>query len=285
MSDLSHTTNAAVVAYLAAQAVIPKTIEQNGVPILVLPGNLKHHSLEQLLDNPHRTKAAVQMYNTVDLCAYIKQQVKEDSSQNPVLFADRKTHTLVAFLDYHKRDVAAWLDHKVTVKLEQSSQLQKWLAKNNQFMPQDRFAEFLDENLNDIQTPTPTEVLNFVEVLECTRKETFRSAIRQTTGEIEFKWSKENQNQDSAKIIEKFTLGIPLFLRGEPIAIHAKLFHRISEAEGQKAQLTFKYRLDNLDRIMDSLWDEMLTAVKTSLAEICTVYEGLPPAVPTPVSI
>ena len=271
----NHRTEAETIARLAAEAVAGSLLESTPAPILLTPETTKITSLEKLQPYPLRTQANTKLATQKDFVAYLKEH-----RICPAIFADRKALKLHAIMDYHS-STPQWLDHQATLVYERSQQLTTWVSKANQFMSQEAFAEFLDENLNDIQTPTPASVLDFVECLQCTRKETFRSAVKQTTGEMSFIWTKENQSQESTSILEEFTLGIPVWHRGEAIAIGARLYHRISEVEG-KAKLTFKYRLEHLERIIDKLWDEQLEALRADLLEICPVYEGTAPQQPQP---
>lgn len=267
---------AETIAQLAAEAVAGSLIESTPAPMLLTPETIKATSLEKWMAHPLRTQANTKLATQQDFVAYLKKHCV-----SPAIFADRKALKFHAIMAYHN-DVPEWLDHQATLVHERSQQLSTWVAKANVYMSQEAFAEFLDENLNDIMTPTPASVLDFVECLQCTRKETFRSAIKQTTGETSFVWTKENQAQESASILEDFTLGIPVWHRGEAIAIGARLYHRISEVEG-KAKLTFKYRLEHLERIIDKLWDEQIAALRTELADICPVYEGNAPQPPQPI--
>lgn len=271
----THKTEAETIATLAAESVAGTLIESTPAPMLLTPQTVKATSLEKWQPNPLRTQANTKLATQKDFVAYLQKHAK-----TAAIFADRKALKFHAIMDYHGEQ-PEWLDHQATLVHERSQQLTTWVSKANQFMNQEAFAEFLDENLNDIQTPTPASVLDFVECLQCTRKETFRSAVKQTTGEMSFIWTKENQSQESTSILEEFTLGIPVWHRGEAIAIGARLYHRISEVEG-KAKLTFKYRLEHLERIIDKLWDEQLEALRADLLEICPVYEGTAPQPPQP---
>lgn len=279
---METTTEASVVAKLAAHAVDPKRLYENSIPIFAVSDGVTLHSLERTNDNPSRTQARVVLTTLADHIAYIKAQ--HSPGENTVLFADRHQLRFHTILDYHNRATPRWLDHSLTTQLALSKQLQTWITKAGVWMPQEQFAEFLDENLGDIQEPTPATVLDFVECLQCTRKESFRSAMNQTTGEVQFVWEKTNAPDEHASIVREFTLGIPVWHRGDPFAIKARLQHRIKETDG-KAGVNFRFKLEHLDRIQDTLWEEAITKLRTELADVATIYEGTAPSAPEPIKL
>lgn len=281
---METTTDAAAIARIAVLATNPTRFTEGNIPVVALADNLTLHSLERANATPSRTQARVIITTLADHIAYIKAQRDENSDQNTVLFADRHQLRFHTILDYHERETPSWLDHSLTTMLALSKQLQTWNTRAGVWMPQEQFAEFLDENLGDIQEPTPAEVLDFVECLQCTRKESFRSAMNQTTGEVQFVWEKANSTDERHNIVRDFTLGIPVWHRGEPFAIKARLQHRIAEKDG-KAGVNFRFKLEQIDRIQDKLWDEAIAHLRTELADHATIYEGTAPSTPEPIKL
>lgn len=281
---METTTDAAAIARIAVLATNPTRFTEGNIPVVALADNLTLHSLERANATPSRTQARVIITTLADHIAYIKAQRDENSDQNTVLFADRHQLRFHTILGYHERETPSWLDHSLTTMLALSKQLQTWNTRAGVWMPQEQFAEFLDENLGDIQEPTPAEVLDFVECLQCTRKESFRSAMNQTTGEVQFVWEKANSTDERHNIVRDFTLGIPVWHRGEPFAIKARLQHRIAEKDG-KAGVNFRFKLEQIDRIQDKLWDEAIAHLRTELADHATIYEGTAPSTPEPIKL
>lgn len=280
-------TEAEVIAELAKDATDPARFTASGIPIAAVAEGITLHSLERTNPSPSRTQARVVLTTLADHIAYVKLQRYEDDDdddQNTVMFADRHQLRFHTLLDYHIAGTPSWLDHSVTTTLALSKQLQTWITKAGVWMPQEQFAEFLDENLGDIQEPTPATVLDFVECLQCTRKESFRSAMNQTTGEVQFVWEKANATDERHNIVRDFTLGIPVWHRGDPFAIKARLQHRIAEKDG-KAGVNFRFKLEQIDRIQDKLWDEAIAHLRTELADDATIYEGTAPTAPEPIKL
>lgn len=268
-------TEAQTIADLARAASEVQEVE--GVQFLLHHKDVQATSLEHLQPFPRRFNAHPVLYTLEDLVGYVRRHSAQTEGDvigdHPVIFADRKMLTFVALLDYHTSATPSWLDHSATVRYSLSRQLVLWKSKQGVKMSQEQFAEFLDENIIDIVTPSGSEVLSFAENLEATRTETFKSAIKLTTGETKFTWNNEKTGDVSTKVIEEFALGIPLWERGQPIKIQAKLFHRITEGK-----LSFFYRLEQLENVIDVIWDDELAILRDRLGEGITVYQGTPPA-------
>lgn len=284
MADLQ--SEAAAIAVLAENAAAGRVHEINDVPLIVLPGG-QMVSLESLQDYPCRAKAKVSLDTIAALLDYLRDQ--RAATHHPVVFANRSTCTFTAFVDYHSDGSGRWLDHSAAVALKVSKEYETWVNSTGRWKSQVEMAEFLDDNLADIHTPTPADVLTFVEKLEATRKETFKSAINQATGEVAYTYSKENQSgNEKLVILSEFTLGIPFFHRGAPIQVKAKLQHSIREGNDGKAVLQFRFKVQNPEQIKDKLWDEMLAALRLALAEMTPpvpLFEGAAPSAPEPVRL
>lgn len=274
-----------VIARLSRQAAAGHRLEVNGTPLLILPeadGRSSVRSLDILEANPTSIRGTVTLATLADHIDYLKNM---NNASAIVMFADRARLRFHSILDYHRSNQASWLQHRATTVLHPSDQLQTWLTKAGVWQAQEQFAEFLDENLNDIITPTPATVLDFVECLQCTRRESFRSAINQTTGEVQFVWEKANATDEKTSIVKDFTLGIPIWHRGEAISVQARLQHRIKDGDNGKAGVHFRFKLEHIERIQDKLWEEALNSVRNQLAGVATIYEGTEPEAPKPLSV
>lgn len=286
-STLENTqTEAGIVAALALGHTKHELIIQNGVPILLTPGSsggIDRKSLELLLNAPHRPSIHVKLATSKDLHAYLVKQstkIPDDSatSDNVVVFADRDKLTFHAFLDYHHQaEDHRWLNHSASVTYKESHQFGIWKGSDGEKMSQEEFAEFLDENVLDITDPTGSDVVSFASCLEARRTEVFKSSKNLANGEVQFNWSNESSGDAVTKFPTDMKIGIPIWTNGEKIQIPVKLFFRVSEG-----QLLFWYKLRQLEAIIDTLWNDDVKFIAESLSNIGSVYQGLPPSVPTP---
>lgn len=294
---------AAVVAALALgqlpdpqQARIVAPVELDMPAFLVTQQGLQHHTLEQFLASPHRAEIHVSLHTAADLHAYVLAQTERTASEaldehHPVIFADRKTQSIVAYLDYHHKETYRWLNHTAKVQYEKSHQFKRWEEMNNKRLTQENFALFLDEVINDFHTPTGAEVMSFAENLEFTSSQTFKSATRLATGETTLVFTDAREGDKSTKIIDEFIIGIPIWQDGQKVQIRARLFHRpvdVKDSAGAPTgakQLQFWFTLRHLEEIKDQLFADEVTFLKTAFNQIAPVYSGLPPEDPTTIGI
>ena len=293
-STLENTqTEAGIVAALATETAKPFIETAGRQPVMITRDDQRIISLELQLQSPLRIKGTnPRFYSLRDLQTYLVGQVGKNA--NPVVFADRKTLSFVAFLDYHHQGAAAgditeenhrWLDHTACLQYEHSLQFKRWKEKDGVKFTQSAFAEFLEDNLADIVAPSGSEVLSFAATLEATSTEVFKSSVKLSTGETKFTFTNERTGDQDTKIIDQIIIGIPLWERGEKVQISAKLMHRLEEVKDTTSkQVKFWFKLRQLDAIIDTLWAEDIGFLRTSLQGIAPVYEGIPPVKPTPLN-
>lgn len=290
---IASETNSAVAAQLAYDLGLnnqPRELTTStGVPVLVLPTGIRAASLEHLLPAPIRANAHLALFTAGDLARYVAKQTRpagtadaqRPAPHHPVVFCDRKTCSIVAFLDYHHADEARWLNHSAKVVFEPSHQYKRWKAANGQRMSQDAFARFLDEVAKDIATPASSVVVSFAENLEIYSTTVFKSSIKAATGETKLTFTDDRKGDISTEVIEEFTLGIPLWLNGDTVAIRAKLFHRvITDGTTGAKNLNFWFELRHLEEIQDKLFAEEVASLQKDLAGIADIYMGTPPTRP-----
>lgn len=293
-------TEAAVTASLALALRDPEsTLIINNPhlpPTLVAQNQLNIVSLERFAPRPLRPEIHIALHTARDLHAYVIAQTVRNSTDNtptitnpdqPVIFADRDTMTIKAFLDYHHAgNDARWLNHTAKVAFKNSHQFDRWKKVNGQQMTQEQFALFLDEVINDITAPSGAEVLSFAENLEATSTQVFKAAVKLASGETNYTFTDARDGDISTAIIDRFTIGIPIWQGGEKVAIEARLFHRIVDnkdkdgnANGTKS-LRFWFTLRHLDEIIDALFAEEVAFLRTAFENVAPIYSGTPPTKP-----
>lgn len=279
-------TEAAVIAELATEAAnaVPAKLDialPGGkiLPAIVTGPRTKITHLEHLLPAPLRMRGTTSLLTLKDLHQFINRQCgprgsseRETNGLNPVIYADYSDYSFTAILNHPTLIREGWMDYRAEVKLTKSRQLQVWQGKNKVKMSQENFALFLEEYLQDISEPVAADVLKFAETLEATRTEKFKSSIRTSTGECNLTFSSERDGDQSTKLIEEFTIAIPLFEGDDHYAIKVKLYHRVIDQK-----LIFWYELRELDYIMETAWDKQVDFLTTTATELADVYEGTAP--------
>lgn len=287
-------TEAAVTAALALALNNPadaRILRDGSLPPLIVgPKDITLASLERFLPIPHRPDIHIALHTARDLHAYVIAQTIKDND-HPVIFADRDTMTIKAYLDYHHDVEPCWLNHTAKVAFKNSHQFDRWKRVNGQQMSQEQFALFLDEVINDIATPTGTEVLSFAENLEATSTQVFKAAVKLASGETNYTFTDQRDGDISTKIIDKFSIGIPIWQGGEKVAIEARLFHRIVDNKDKEGNATgtkslrFWFTLRHLDEIIDKLFAEEVEFLRGAFEAIAPIYSGVAPEAPKPLAL
>jgi uncharacterized protein YfdQ (DUF2303 family) len=287
MSDfLNTTTEAATIASLAQSATQANFFIEENMPVFSFSDQTKVVFAEKLLPTPLRNSGAVFLLTPTDLVRYLKNQTQskdaglEETCWNPVIFADRAKLTFTAILNYPTAQRPGWADNRAIVTLTKSRQLVTWQGKNAQKMSQEQFALFLEENIEDIRTPTGAQLLTFAETLEATRTETFKSSIITSTGEQKLSYCSERNGEQSSTLITQITLGIPLFEGGDRYAVEAKISHRVTEGK-----LTFWFDLRHIEHIIDRAWMEECSTLDDNAADFVQIYHGSAPSKQDPLSL
>lgn len=307
-SELLHNsflqTEAAVTAALAlahrdpSEARITEPQKHYLPPFLVAPTEITLKSLEHFMPAPLRPEIHIALHTARDLHAYVIAQRKDYTigpdgppAANSVIFADRDSMTIKAYLDYHHAEETRWLNHTAKVAFKNSHQFDRWKKVNNQQMTQEAFALFLDEVINDIAQPAGAEVLSFAENLEATSTQVFKAAVKLASGETNYTFTDARDGDVSTKIIDRFTIGIPIWQGGEKVAIEARLFHRIVDnkdkdgAPNGTKSLRFWFTLRHLDEIIDTLFAEEVTFLRTAFEGIAPIYSGTAPSAPSVIAL
>ena len=266
---------AAVVTVLAEAAMTPSPITialpHGNLPAIAVSERVNLHSLAHLLPQPLRTTGTTHLLTLLDLHAFLAKQAGH--KEETVIYANRRDLSITAILNHTTRPSGpGWGDYRAKVTLTKSRQLTLWQAKNGQKMTQEQFATFLEENIEDIRTPSGADVLTFAETLEATRTEVFKSSIVTATGEMKLAYSSERNGEQSSQLITKITLGIPLFDGGEPYAVEVKISHRVSDGK-----LTFWYDLRHIEYLLDTAWKEQVTFLTETVSEMAHIFNGTAP--------
>lgn len=256
-------------------------------PLLIAPTDITLVSLERFMPAPLRPQIHIALHTARDLHAYVIAQT-DNTEDTPVIFADRDSMTIKAFLNYHAAGGPSWLNHTAKVAFKNSHQFDRWKKVNGQQMTQEQFALFLDEVINDITVPSGSDVLSFAENLEATSTQVFKAAVKLASGETNYTFTDARDGDVSTQIIDRFTIGIPIWQGGEKVAIEARLFHRIVDNKGKDGESTgtkslrFWFTLRHLDEIIDTLFAEEVTFLRTAFENVAPIYSGTAPGAPEP---
>lgn len=230
-----------------------------GIPFLLAPADFRLVALEKLMVAPVRTRAKADCVDVESFTTYVGDR-KEDRT---IVTADEKGSSVTAIIDYHHERAAAFGEHVATLKLTPTDEWAAWQAANGKRMSQHQFAEFIENNLPDIASPTGAEVLEVAKSLAIDKKVAFLSSTRLQDGNREFVYQ-ESQEASAAKgtlrVPETFTLGLAPFLGAAKYSLVARLRYRIEETK-----LVLWYDLLRPHKVAEDAFNNVVALLQTRL--------------------
>lgn len=135
-----------------------------------------------------------------------------------------------AVIDYHgAQGGVQFCEHRVEFEPKLAVPWVRWTAVDRKPFGQAEFAQWLEDNIADIQHPSGADLLTIINALEIDGTLTFQKAIRLQDGTVKFSF----QNEQRAKsgdiaVPSEFHLALQVF-EGEPhIRVQARLRYRLS---------------------------------------------------------
>lgn len=196
-----------------------KTIDLTTESILQAAGQLRSRPLSRYAF--HKIESFV---------AYVKNVMGTDSARDGdvLCIADESTKTIrVIFdaLDYQ------WGDVYTDLKLQTSSEWQRWMSNSGRYISQQDFAEFCELNLDSFATPSAATILEIAQTFQAKKTVDFASAVRLSSGAIKLKHEEKIEatagERADITIPEELRLALPIFKYDKPYEVRARLRYRI----------------------------------------------------------
>lgn len=175
MDNLDTTIKALEALILRAQAVSGK---HDGTPFVVLDHNQRADSLEGLQTNPSRKRGTPVFTRADSFVEYVKEQALECSR----LYVTSPT-CFVCVIDHHESgNLAGWGQHRATLNLKASAEWTLWTQSNGKRMGQREFAQFIEDNSTEVESPTGAQLLELVRTIKATTNAEFSGQVEEKDG-------------------------------------------------------------------------------------------------------
>lgn len=206
---------------------------------------------------PDHIRQSVRLDDGASFIAYVN-TFKSEATR---LFVDVNAARLTADLDYHKPASAqSQRAHLARYDMPRAEEWKRWNDIDGKSIPQAQFAEFLEENLDDIVDPAGAAVLEVATRLQAKKKVEFDSGIRLQDGAVQLTYREETDTGKGQMVIpSEIMLGIPVFFGGDRYKLKAFLRYRIEEGK-----LTFKIVIHRKAFIVQDAVREAAAAVATA---------------------
>jgi len=208
--------------------------EYKGVPVYIVPDDMKVHTLENLveqqLERPYKLKQKIELLSAESFIEYYNRYAIESST----IFVDITNGKFTAVLDYHDSpNEAAWKLHTATYDCPLTKEWTNWQHYNNDKMSQEDFALFIEDNLREIMEPDGAQMLEIAASLKAKTNVDFKQSVRLDNGQTQFTYSETIDGQAGVtgqlQIPEKIKLAIKPLQSGAPYECEARFRYRITQ--------------------------------------------------------
>ena len=182
--------------------------------------------------DPERLPAFIDQKIALDDADSLIAYANRFSDPRSILIADQDAGTVRAVLDWHRdnsegraphRQTAA---HRATLVLRDSEEFKRWNAMQGDLHDQADFAQFIEENVTDVESPDHSVLLEICRDLEASTGSAFKSGTRLDNGDRSFRYETETRITSDVTVPTEIALSIPLYLGEPPVTLRAKFRFR-----------------------------------------------------------
>lgn len=201
--------------------------------------------------------------------------VASNKDQRTHIFADSENGLIRAFFDFLESGggpdadnedgrARGWGQFSAEITFRESRKLKEW-RKTLEWMSQAEFANFIEDHLEDVLTPSGQELLSIATDLEASSSGGFKGKVNLDNGSVRLSY--QDEVETTVEIPRNLTLGIPLFEHGDRYKLGARLRFIISGGS-----VKFRLLFTNLQDAKDQEFERIVQDIeeKTSLS----IYRG-----------
>lgn len=257
-------------AVLAGQAIGDVRYYDRGdgvrMPVIVSPAGSTLHTLPNPAADPAKKRGTVTLFTAQSFTDYVNRFKDADS----LVFIDQQLTSFTAVLDYHRQGegTARARQHRAVFTCRATEDWKRWSGGNKKVFNQADFAQFLEDNLQNIADPAGTVILGLATNLSVRKDVAFRSATRLSDGQTQLLYEETVEaSKGDMKLPDRFVLGLEPFEGAGAYKVEARLRYRIAEGK-----LALWYDLLRPDKVLEAAFGEVLVAVQTSLSDTAMVH-------------
>ena len=252
-------------------------------PTEIFPGMVVHHKDLMLSDKTVQRLAEAKQAKAgpVNPCGVMTMltpvsfamAITNNRDDRTQVFADNEKSEIVAVFDYlanggkkFANDLRAngWGQHRAVISFAESRKLKEW-RKTLEWMNQHEFANFLEDHLEDVITPTGQELLSIATDLEASSAGSFKGRVNLDNGSVALHY--QDDVETTVEVPRNLTLGIPLFEHGDRYRLGARLRFVISGGA-----VKFRLLFTNLQDAKDQEFERIVQEIEEKTA--CAIYRG-----------
>lgn len=242
---------------------------KNDSETIALPPGTKIIPNEFYTPEAAKARGCISMESLDSLISYTRNFCNKES----IVTASLYQMCVVSVLDWHdpeNQDYAGWGEHSCRYDLSHTAQWLEWTAISGKQLSQQYFAEFIEEHLDDIKTPSSSEVLTVATTLSGKRNIKFTNATNLGNGDVSLQWEENTEAKagGDTRVPSEITISIPVFKGSEAqTTFEIKCLFRYRIAEGR---LSFEVKLLHADKVSELAFAEVLDALRVAFPKEAT---------------
>lgn len=217
---------------------------------------------ERDLARPRRPYGTVSVFDAASFVAAVNRR-KLDGPE-PVIYADEDRLALVAVLNDDEADTAAWRDYRVELGLRPSPEWSHWAALDGKQVEQERFAEHIEDGVNELREPAPAVMLDIAQSIHGHVSARIKAARRLQDGRVQFAYEEEAGAQagegGELTIPDTLVLVLRPFVGGPAYEMTARFRYRLGRGEA-----TLGYKLDRPHEVKRAAYLDVRAEVEREL--------------------
>lgn len=222
-------------ANMALKPMIHKIDDEH--QFMSIPAGMSVRSIKEFLPPPDRVKQKVELLSVDSFCDYLERYAAENS----LIFANEPSAQYDCVIDYHpgKKSIDApssrgHADHVVAYTCPQSDPWKLWNSLNGQMFGQVDFAEFVEQNLKDIVSPSGGDLMQVALELRVHKTASFQNDIRLDNGQVQLRYEEEIRGETKQKdliIPTELKLALPVFVDGPRYELSARFRYSMTDGK------------------------------------------------------
>lgn len=216
---------------------------------------------------PQRTVGTVHVDDVESFLEYWGKHANEESE---IYWRDTK---VIGVVNASAKDGPQHGDHRVVLELKYSPEWVRWFNLSGRLLPQDKFAEFLEDAGSNVVDPDYATMLEIAQDLRATSKLDFEAGNRPQNGQRHFKYMEtidaKAGRRGELEIPERIGLLLRVFQGQDPVNATARFRYQI----GNPLQLGFT--IDRVEDVVNEARDLVIELITSGIAH-GSVFAGIP---------
>lgn len=253
-------------------------------PVEVFPGIFIHHKDLSVTDKSAAHLAEVKLSKrgpinpagtlTLLTPGSFAKAIDDHNDERTKVFADNEKSEIIAVFDFLQTGGRAksetdsrangWGQLRAVIGFAESRKLKEW-RKTLEWMTQAEFANFIEDHLEDVLTPSGQELLSIATDLEASSTGGFKGKVNLDNGSVRLSY--QDEVETTVEIPRNLTLGIPLFEHGDRYKLGARLRFVI-----QGGSVKFRLLFTNLQDAKEQEFERIVQEIEEKTSQ--PIYRG-----------